>query len=112
MIGGEWWVQHRGNSETIGFHYDKDEAFASIHWEMRYPYISTITYLSDIGSPTLIINQTTPDGNQEIPIIPHVAKLVYPRGKYLQVELFTMDTEHVNIEYALGTNMYMNTSET
>ena len=35
---------------------------ASDHWQMSYPVLSTITYLDQIGAPTLILNQTTPHG--------------------------------------------------
>ena len=62
LAGGEWWVQQMKDTESIGFHYDKDEALASDHWQMSYPVLSTITYLDDIGAPTLILNQTTPHG--------------------------------------------------
>jgi hypothetical protein len=62
LAGGEWWVQQMGDTESIGFHYDKDEAMASDHWQMSYPVLSTITYLDQIGAPTLILNQTTPHG--------------------------------------------------
>jgi hypothetical protein len=62
LAGGEWWVQQMGHTESIGFHYDKDEAMASDHWQMSYPVLSTITYLDQVGAPTLILNQTTPHG--------------------------------------------------
>ena len=29
--------------------------------------VSTVTYLESEGGPTLILNQTTPDGNAEVP---------------------------------------------
>ena len=28
---------------------------ASEHWQMSYPVLSTITYLSDEGSPTIVL---------------------------------------------------------
>ena len=37
--GAEWWLQKRSGKEGIGFHYDKDEAFASIHMRMKYPIV-------------------------------------------------------------------------
>ena len=80
IAGAEWWVQVRTGGESIGFHYDKDEALASTKGVMKHPAISTVTYLSDIGAPTMILNQTTPDGNREIPDIPEEAYLVYPKS--------------------------------
>ena len=78
IIGAEWWVQVRAGTETIGFHYDKDEAMASLHSTMKHPLVSTVTYLSDLGAPTLIFNQTT-DGNNETPDIPEVGYISYPK---------------------------------
>ena len=77
VVGGEWWVQMMRDNESIGFHYDKDEAMASEHWQMSFPVLSTVTYLDDIGAPTLILNQTTLDGNGENPLIPEYGTLVY-----------------------------------
>jgi hypothetical protein len=45
---------------------------------MKYPEVSTVTYLTRTGAPTLILNQTTPDGNREVPEIPVEGRLVYP----------------------------------
>ena len=78
VIGGEWWLQERAPSENIGYHYDKDEAYASEHMTMRFPEVSTVTYLGDVGAPTLVFNQTTPDGNLEVPPLPVHGVLTYP----------------------------------
>lgn len=91
IIGGEWWLQVRSGTETIGFHYDKDEAMASIQMKMKHPLISTVTYLSDIGAPTLIFNQTT-DGNNETPEIPDLGFISYP--KFNRHITFSGDLQH------------------
>ena len=80
ITGAEWWVQIRANEEGIGFHYDKDEGLASLKGIMKHPMLSTVTYLSNIGAPTLILNMTTPDGNTEIPAIPDMGYLSYPKA--------------------------------
>jgi len=77
--GAEWWIQARSGKEGIGFHYDKDESYASNHMRMRFPIISTITYLTDAGAPTLILNQTSLDGSIEFPEVPHEGFLSYPK---------------------------------
>ena len=77
--GAEWWVQRRRPKETIGFHYDKDEAMASDRGILRCPTESTVTYLGDAGGPTFIVNRTTPDGNGADPLLPRRATAVYPR---------------------------------
>ncbi len=33
------WVQHRGATEDIGFHHDKDEGMASIKSTMKFPEV-------------------------------------------------------------------------
>eukprot|EP00814_Leptocylindrus_danicus_P016725 CAMPEP_0116003654 /NCGR_PEP_ID=MMETSP0321-20121206/169_1 /TAXON_ID=163516 /ORGANISM="Leptocylindrus danicus var. danicus, Strain B650" /LENGTH=358 /DNA_ID=CAMNT_0003471873 /DNA_START=46 /DNA_END=1122 /DNA_ORIENTATION=+ len=74
--GAEWWVQVRpstpksgryamlvGDNDAddvmagISFHWDKDEELR-IHTGMFiHPHISTVTYLTDIGAPTLVIDK-------------------------------------------------------
>lgn len=78
IIGAEWWLQERAPTGDIGYHYDKDEAYASEHMTMRFPEVSTVTYLGNSGAPTLIFNQTTPDGNLEVPPLPIEGVLAYP----------------------------------
>jgi len=78
--GAEWWVQIRGNDEGISFHYDKDEGLASLQGVMKHPAVSTVTYLSDVGAPTLIFEMITIDGNQEEPEIPDAGFLSYPKA--------------------------------
>eukprot|EP00960_Hanusia_phi_P044515 756685-Hanusia_phi.AAC.5 len=79
VAGGEWWVQKRSLKEDIGFHHDKDEAMASLKSTMKFPEVSTVTYLRGEGAPTVIFNQTTPDGNAQVPISPREGFLSYPR---------------------------------
>jgi hypothetical protein len=84
IVGAEWWFQEQGPAEGIGYHYDKDEAYASEHMTMRFPEVSTVTYLTDVGAPTIVLNQTTPDGNLEVPLLPQEGILVHPqRNKHL-----------------------------
>ncbi|GMH83757.1 hypothetical protein TrST_g4906 [Triparma strigata] len=90
--GAEWWIQARSGKEGIGFHYDKDEAYASNYMTMSFPIISTITYLTDAGAPTLILNQTSLDGSQEFPEVPHEGFLSYPKAN--RHVLFRGDLNH------------------
>jgi hypothetical protein len=78
-IGAEWWVQViDGNGGEISFHYDKDEGLASQHLKMRHPLLSTVTYLTGHGSPTVVFNQTSPDGNVNDPALPTHGIMSYP----------------------------------
>lgn len=73
------WFQYKvEHDEDIGFHFDKDEAVASDEMRMVLPTLSTVTYLSDVGGPTLIFNQTTLNGNMNVPLIPESGALFFP----------------------------------
>ena len=93
LVGAEWWYQTRGEKESIGFHYDKDEGLASNSMIMRTPLFSTITYIRDIGAPTLVLNQRTREnGNVDIPLIPTEGYLIFPKqGKHV---IFPGDMMH------------------
>ena len=92
IAGAEWWIQEQASHDDIGFHYDKDEAFATEQMTMKFPEVSTVTYLQADGAPTLVLNQTTPDGNLEIPETPTEGWLCYPqRNKHL---LFRGNLQH------------------
>lgn len=79
IVGAEWWVQQTGSTEGIGFHYDKDESMASTMSVLKCPSFGTVTYLSNVGGPTVLLNMTTPDGNRDIPAIPELGFVSYPK---------------------------------
>ena len=59
---------------------------------MKFPEVSTVTYLRSDGAPTVVLNQTTPDGNMEIPETPTEGWLCYPQAnKHL---LFRGNLQH------------------
>ena len=72
FLGAEWWVQLReqhaapeaaapapaldvDDASSIAFHFDCDEGLYSATGELVPPWLSTVTYLSSIGAPTLIL---------------------------------------------------------
>eukprot|EP00494_Astrolonche_serrata_P028796 UN29063 len=68
MIGAEWWITATKEGEDVGLHYDKDEGIASTEWWIKFPLLSTLTYLTPFGAPTLVIDQHTDHrGNHEWP---------------------------------------------
>jgi hypothetical protein len=78
--GGEWWVQLRNTNENIGFHVDKDEGVASEEQWMKMPVLSTVTYLTNEGGPTLVLDQSSNrGGNKQTPELPTKGILVYPK---------------------------------
>ncbi|CAK9090795.1 Uncharacterized protein SCF082_LOCUS42812 [Durusdinium trenchii] len=57
--GAEWWAQVRDTGheeEGIQFHWDTDEAAVERHGINVHPHLSTVTYLTDCGAPTLILD--------------------------------------------------------
>lgn len=92
IVGGEWWYQVRRPQAGISFHYDKDEGLASTEMRMRHPLFSTVTYLRGSGGPTLVFNQTTVEGNRDVPLVPEQGYLVHPQpGRHV---VFRGDTQH------------------
>ena len=89
IMGGEWWVHSCSMEDSLPFHYDKDERMVVHHWKMSYPVLSTITYLDDVGAPTLILNQTLKEDHEtgaaeDDPLVPEYGTLVYPkRGRHV-----------------------------
>lgn len=79
VIGAEWWIQRKSVNEGIGFHYDKDEGLASTQAQMRHPLRATVTYLSDHGAATVVMNMTTADGNSDEPAIPTQLYVSFPK---------------------------------
>jgi hypothetical protein len=68
--GAEWWAQVRGGGhreEAIEFHWDVDEHFCDgpgggLH---VHPHISTVTYLTKVGAPTLGLKTRAPSSALE-----------------------------------------------
>eukprot|EP00003_Mantamonas_plastica_P020444 TRINITY_DN33005_c0_g1_i1.p1 TRINITY_DN33005_c0_g1~~TRINITY_DN33005_c0_g1_i1.p1 ORF type:complete len:214 (-),score=55.78 TRINITY_DN33005_c0_g1_i1:224-865(-) len=59
---------------------------------MLTPYMSTVTYIHDRGAPTMVLNQTTLFGAQDIPLIPQNGVFSFPkRNKHL---MFRGDFNH------------------
>ena len=80
IVGAKYWIQRRSQTDRVGFHYDKDEAMASDQSIMRFPVYGTISYLGDIGAPTVLYKQTVVrNGNVEVPRVPSVTWVVQPR---------------------------------
>ncbi len=61
--GAEWWVQMKDPSAAgeearqICFHWDKDERAHALHGFYVFPQLSTVTYLSDGGAPTVVLDR-------------------------------------------------------
>lgn len=54
---------------------------------MVFPRVSTVTYLTPVGGPTVVLNMTTVDGNRHSPPVAAVGHLSYPvLGRHLMFD--------------------------
>jgi len=88
--GAEWWAQVRQGGhkeEGIQFHWDTDEAAVDQYGVDVHPHLSTVTYLTDCGAPTLSLDKrSSPRPNDAKSIYGPVPRgvLAYPRmGKHI-----------------------------
>ena len=91
--GAEWWCHFRGPEsdheygESIGFHWDKDEFLAdqTAVPPFVHPQISTVLYLSEHGSPTLILeHRVSASSDQESVPRAHLSHPAY--GKHVSFD--------------------------
>lgn len=57
LSGAEWWTQVVDSNNDIGFHWDRDYGHEQGTGENLYPHLATVTYLTDKGGPTVILNK-------------------------------------------------------
>lgn len=87
--GAEYWVEVRKNggrrSNNVML-FDKDVGHATNQQQMRFPALSTTTFLTDGGAPTLILNRTTDvHGSLFVPAVPSQGYLtVSAAGKHVR----------------------------
>jgi len=85
-IGFEWWIQHNEHHNTVTFHSNHDDQyrrkFAGV---MRYPLLSTETYLTDHREPTIILDTKHGDYWDEFVNFPptEVTFSIPSEGKFL-----------------------------
>ena len=41
---------------SAGFHWDRDYGLEESEGLCLYPHLATVTYLSDVGAPTIVLN--------------------------------------------------------
>ena len=97
--GVEWWVQVRkggGAGEGIGMHWDKDEVLCAEGGGVVNPAVGTVTYLSDAGAPTLVMNQKATVRSLLYPTPPEPSTL-YPAPRTQHPQPHTMEITHSNL---------------
>lgn len=55
--GAEFWTQVVDCEDDIGFHWDRDYGLESDTGVNVYPHLATVTYLTNLGGPTFIVNK-------------------------------------------------------
>ncbi|KAL1526734.1 hypothetical protein AB1Y20_015430 [Prymnesium parvum] len=93
--GAEWWANvsrseamaRGGGYGDIAFHFDKDEGAHEAHGLIIHPVLSTVTYLSDSGAPTVVVSDATVSPVGEYSACRMSAHLVPPRvGRHLRFD--------------------------
>jgi hypothetical protein len=54
--GAEWWVLYLHTIDDVGFHWDRDYGIELEENRMVHPYLGTVTYLSNVGGPTVFLD--------------------------------------------------------
>lgn len=68
IVGVEWWVRLKPVGMPMALHFDKDEALVKRTGQICHPAYSGILYLTDVGGPTVIIDQSvSKDGRRLFP---------------------------------------------
>lgn len=77
-----------GLSESVAFHYDKDESLTDQTNINVYPHISTVTYLSSCGAPTVICEHVGPsDNSSDLTAMMDEMRVVFPsEGKHVKFD--------------------------
>jgi hypothetical protein len=55
--GAEWWTQAIDSRDDIGFHWDRDYGSENKNGVHIYPRLGTVTYITDAGGPTLVMDR-------------------------------------------------------
>ena len=58
-VGLEWWLHARPASSSMFLHFDRDEWRWQQKKEAAFPLLSSVTFLTNKGGPTFIVQQTT-----------------------------------------------------
>lgn len=62
--GAEWWTQCVRPIDDIGFHWDRDYSLED-NGIALHPLVGTVTYLGDVGGPTVLANKISSNSLEE-----------------------------------------------
>lgn len=85
IVGCEWWSQVKQPGDDIVFHFDKDEGMATKNKIFKFPYIATVTYMTECGGPTMVFDHRTTERNDSyVPSQPRNGFISMPAiGKHI-----------------------------
>jgi hypothetical protein len=92
VAGCEWWVQYRPRTgQGMGLHLDADvglfeserNADGQFNGPLATAFISSVTYMTSRGGPTIILDQYFEDNTKPVPAEPTEGELIYPRANVL-----------------------------
>jgi hypothetical protein len=92
VAGCEWWVQYRPTPTIgMGLHLDADvglfeserNAEGQFSGPLTTAFISSVTYITSRGGPTLVLDQYFEDNTTPVPVEPTEGELIYPRENVL-----------------------------
>jgi hypothetical protein len=83
--GVEWWVLCLHHIDDVGFHWDRDYGIELEENRLVHPDLGTVTYLSDVGGPTVFLDMpgdTPPEAYDQYPFTQ--CRVSYPiSGKHV-----------------------------
>eukprot|EP01041_Mallomonas_annulata_P004667 gene4667-9257_t len=65
ISGAEWWVNVIDCNDDVGFHWDRDYGIEEEDGLHIYPQLGTVTYLTDCGGPTIVLDKKGTFRNDE-----------------------------------------------
>eukprot|EP00933_Yihiella_yeosuensis_P082696 TRINITY_DN9666_c0_g1_i1.p1 TRINITY_DN9666_c0_g1~~TRINITY_DN9666_c0_g1_i1.p1 ORF type:complete len:424 (-),score=88.41 TRINITY_DN9666_c0_g1_i1:196-1467(-) len=89
--GAEWWTQVINSEDDIGWHWDRDYGLEADERIRLHPHVASVTYLSDTGAPTLILEAVEPPegdgGGATKPLAISRAHVSHPQiGKHISFD--------------------------
>ncbi|CAE8595943.1 unnamed protein product [Polarella glacialis] len=89
--GAEWWTQVIETEDDIGWHWDRDYGLEADEGLRLHPHIATVTYLSEGGAPTIVLEAVEPPegdgGGATRPLAVERGHLSWPQvGKHISFD--------------------------
>jgi len=86
--GAEWWTQCIDPADDIAMHWDRDYDMQADQGILLHPHLATVTYLTEGGGPTLVLECPSPLMQDESPCRPiHRAEAAFPRvGRHISFD--------------------------